>query len=92
MCRRFAIDLSARTHHGALLDCQLLSEVYLELMGGRQTSLNLTKTPNLNIGTKKENSKKSHNIYKIKITEKDIQEHKGFIADLKKALWHKVDY
>lgn len=41
LCRRFAIDLSARTKHGALLDAELLADVYLELMGGRQAGLAL---------------------------------------------------
>ncbi len=41
LCRRFNIDLSARTLHGALLDAQLLAEVYLELLGGRQRGLEL---------------------------------------------------
>ncbi len=39
LCKRFNIDNSARTLHGALLDAQLLAEVYLELMGGRQAGL-----------------------------------------------------
>ena len=42
LCRRFAIDLSARTTHNALLDCRLLADVYLELTGGRQRGLSLT--------------------------------------------------
>lgn len=41
LCRRFAVDASARTVHGALLDCQLLAEVYLHLLGGRQADLGL---------------------------------------------------
>jgi DNA polymerase-3 subunit epsilon len=41
LCRRFEIDLSARTKHGALLDCELLAAVYLELLGGRQTTFDL---------------------------------------------------
>jgi len=47
LCRRFAIDLSARTTHNALLDCRLLAEVYVELTGGRQRGLSLAtaKTP-----------------------------------------------
>lgn len=44
LCRKFEIDLSARTLHGALLDAQLLADVYLELMGGRQVSLLEEKT------------------------------------------------
>jgi len=39
LCRRFNIDNSSRTLHGALLDADLLAEVYLELTGGRQTGL-----------------------------------------------------
>lgn len=39
LCRRFGIDNSARDYHGALLDSQLLAEVYLELIGGRQPDL-----------------------------------------------------
>lgn len=39
LCRRFSIDLSARTTHNALLDCRLLAEVYIELTGGRQRGL-----------------------------------------------------
>lgn len=47
LCRRFAIDISARTTHNALLDCRLLAEVYVELTGGRQRGLLLAtaKTP-----------------------------------------------
>lgn len=41
LCRRFAIDLSARATHNALLDCRLLAEVYVELTGGRQRGLML---------------------------------------------------
>jgi len=42
LCRRFAIDNSSRTKHGALLDTELLADVYLELVGGRQAGLELT--------------------------------------------------
>jgi DNA polymerase-3 subunit epsilon len=41
LCRRFNVDGSARTRHGALLDAELLAEVYLGLMGGRQPTLGL---------------------------------------------------
>ena len=42
LCRRFGVDNSGRAKHGALLDSELLAEVYLELMGGRQPDLALT--------------------------------------------------
>ncbi len=41
LCKRYGIDLARRTFHGALLDSELLLDVYLELTGGRQTSLGL---------------------------------------------------
>ena len=41
LCRRFGVDLSVRTKHGALLDAQLTAQIYLELVGGRQTRLKL---------------------------------------------------
>jgi DNA polymerase-3 subunit epsilon len=44
LCKRFGVDNSQRTKHGALLDAELLAEVYLELIGGRQHGLELTAT------------------------------------------------
>jgi DNA polymerase-3 subunit epsilon len=43
LCKRFGVDNSSRTYHGALLDSQLLAEVYLELIGGAQPDLILEK-------------------------------------------------
>jgi len=45
LCRRYGIDNSRRDKHGALLDSELLAEVYIELIGGRQTALSLTTQP-----------------------------------------------
>ena len=45
LCRRFGIDNSARTLHGALLDSEILAEVYLELIGGRQPDFALNADP-----------------------------------------------
>jgi len=45
LCQRFSIDNSKRSLHGALLDAELLSEVYLELIGGRQASIELNAGP-----------------------------------------------
>lgn len=42
LCRRFGIDNSSRTLHGALLDSEILAEVYLELIGGRQPDFGLS--------------------------------------------------
>ena len=58
LCKRFNIDLSRREKHGALLDAQLLAEVYLELTGGRQSSFRLAAS---------EKNKKSHSSENINI-------------------------
>ncbi len=42
LCKRYSIDNSARTKHGALLDSELLAEVYLQLIGGQQAALDLS--------------------------------------------------
>ena len=47
LCARYGIDSSARTLHGALLDAQILAEVYLELLGGRQATLALSALPSI---------------------------------------------
>lgn len=46
LCKRFKIDNTMRTKHGALLDAQLLAEIYVELTGGRQRSFILSETEN----------------------------------------------
>jgi DNA polymerase-3 subunit epsilon len=50
LCRRFNIDLSVREKHGALIDAGLLAEVYLELIGGRQTRLHLAPSDANRVG------------------------------------------
>ncbi|SMC89265.1 DNA polymerase III subunit epsilon [Rhizobium sp. RU36D] len=44
LCRRYGIDNSHRTKHGALLDSELLAEVYIEMLGGRQATFGLSQT------------------------------------------------
>lgn len=45
LCKRFSIDLSVRDKHGAEIDCALLAEVYVELLGGRQPGLDFAAGP-----------------------------------------------
>jgi DNA polymerase III subunit epsilon len=47
LCKRYGVDVSKRTKHGALVDSELLAEVYLELLGGRQIALTLPKADNV---------------------------------------------
>jgi len=66
LCRRFDIDLSDRSFHGALLDSQLTASVYLELKGGKQFSMNLAPEKEANgkakfIKANTEKTKKNYN-------------------------------
>ena len=91
LCRRFSIDISGRKIHGALLDSQLLAEVYLELMGGKQATLELSAPSKKKIA-KNPGAQKAIIVSKIKATEEEIKLHKTFVKNLKNPLWQKMDY
>lgn len=90
LCKRFAIDLSSRTKHGALLDAELLADVYLELCGGRQASIHLfdgkatTKAAAAEEARRLEIPPRS-----FPVTEEELQAHAAFLTRLKNALWAK---
>ena len=92
LCRKFSIDISARTTHGAILDCQLLAEVYIELIGGKQTTLKFIEHDNNTTITNNKNSINTKDITKITISEKEIKSHKDFVKNLKNPLWKKLNY
>ena len=92
LCRRFSIDLSSRKIHGALLDCRLLSEVYLELMGGKQTTLEFLKPNKQNSASANRKPLNTQKIPIIRATEDEIKSHKEFSKKIKNAIWHKLDY
>ena len=92
LCRRFSIDLSERKVHGAILDCKLLSEVYLELIGGKQTKLELQKNQQEAHITKDKKTPISKEIHKIILAEEDIVSHKQLTKKIKNPLWEKLDY
>ncbi len=86
LCRRFAIDNSARTKHGALLDSELLADVYLELIGGRQAGLELTvaarATAALAAGGRTPRAARPHSP-----TEAELAAHAILVANLKDPIW-----
>jgi DNA polymerase III subunit epsilon len=87
LCKRFNIDSSARTHHGALLDSELLFEVYLSLTGGAQSSLELDR----NNHYIKSATKQYRPPREFKAKDDEIARHKEFIAKMKNSLWDKID-
>ena len=92
LCRRFKVDLSERDLHGALLDSRLLAEVYLELKGGKQFTMNLSKNDQATKGeilTKKNTNKK---IIKFFATEENINFHKKMVSEIKDPVWKIYNY
>jgi DNA polymerase-3 subunit epsilon len=91
LCKRFSIDNSNRTLHGALLDSELLAEVYLELLGGRQTGLTLgdDKTGAQSTQALDAKSKKAKREARVfEIPESELQAHNDMITTLgDKAIW-----
>tara|TARA_B100001059_G_C17829865_1_gene583883 strand:- start:827 stop:1486 length:660 start_codon:yes stop_codon:yes gene_type:complete len=84
LCRKFNIDLSKRTKHNALLDCELLREVYINLLDAREPKFNLlSSSSEQNILFSKEYNKRI-----IKISEVEIKKHKEFLKnELKKNFY-----
>jgi len=87
LCRRFEIDLSARTTHNALLDCKLLAEVYVELTGGRQRGLVLETEQGLAFA--QYDVPETRTPRQIAVSEEQLAAHAEFIAKLKEPVWLK---
>jgi DNA polymerase III subunit epsilon len=90
LCTRYGIDRSHRTRHGALLDAELLAQVYVELTGGRQIGLELaagvlgtseSETPSL-VRNREFRTPRPH-----APAEAELAAHKAFIATLNQPLW-----
>ena len=92
LCKRFKIDNSNRTLHGALLDSELLAEVYLELIGGAQ--------PDFMGPTAKEQEDKKQELTTVferqlrkarefNLTDDEVNQHKALLAKLKNPIWDK---
>ncbi len=97
LCRRFNVDLSKRTKHGALLDTELLCEVYIELMGGAQTGFSFgAEKKNQNEISEKIDLNSADSLKDKKILPKrdfslsddDLKAHQEFITNyIKNNLW-----
>ncbi len=86
LCRRFGIDNSARSTHGARLDAELLAEVYSELTGGRQAGLGLdtagAKAPPADAQPVSARAPRPH-----APTDEELEAHAELVKDLKKPIW-----
>ncbi len=86
LCRKFNIDLSRRTKHNALLDCELLREAYINLLGAKEPRLNLSS-----VSRNQNNSPNNNKIYNkkvLEITDLEIKKHKDFLkSEIKKNFY-----
>jgi DNA polymerase-3 subunit epsilon len=91
LCKRFAVDCTARTLHGALLDSHLLAEVYLELLGGRQRGLGLAAaSATLSVARSVWVVPVRPRALAPRLTAEERAAHAAFIAELgPSALWHR---
>lgn len=94
LCRRFDIDNSSRTYHGALLDSELLAEVYLELIGGRQHGMGLDKKKNAGARSKDDKNGKQREVKQARVFtahESELKSHQELLDKIggDDALWKK---
>jgi hypothetical protein len=84
LCSRYAIDNSRRTKHGALLDAELLAEVYIDLIGARQSQLILaTETRDVRAGGYGEMPRRVREApLAPRVTDEDRAAHRAFVATL----------
>lgn len=94
LCRRFGIDNSNRTLHGALLDSEILAEVYLELIGGRQPDFALATDPTDQSRGETGSTWRARprpTPLSSRLTESEAAAHAAFVAELgDDALWKKA--
>ena len=84
LCKRFNIDISKRIKHNALLDCELLREVYINLLDAKEPKFNLSN----NIVEQSTNKSKDYSKTIVKISDDEIERHKVFLKnELKKNFY-----
>ncbi len=88
LCRKFEIDTSIRVTHGALVDCYLLADVYINLLGGRQSGLAFENEDPNNDLAKEPLQREFHKARKFLPTDTEIEIHEAFLKTLNNPLWH----
>ncbi len=90
LCKRFGVDLSSRDFHGALLDARLLADVYLELMGGRQPDLVVTKSADVIITEAPVEATAQRSFRGARVHQPSPEEgaaHEAWLEKIKNPLW-----
>ena len=94
LCTRYGIDRSHRVKHGALLDAELLAQVYVELTGGRQIGLGLVESESVTIEASVVHfNSPAAAVHAVRpprphtATPEELERHREFIAGIEKAIW-----
>ena len=87
LCKRFNIDNSSRTRHGALLDSELLAEVYLELTGGRQVGLALLAEDRRTASGRQQGEKSFRAPRPHQPSAEELAAHDAFMSGIKDPVW-----
>lgn len=88
LCRRFSVDNSGRVFHGALLDCELLAEVYVHLLGGRQAALGFTLKTERGNGAAAAIERPLRPARPHEASAEELAAHAAFVAKIKDAIWN----
>jgi DNA polymerase-3 subunit epsilon len=90
LCSRYLIDNSHRTKHGALLDAELLAEVYIDLIGARQSQFVLAENHRTGSDAKADAPRRQRLMpLEIRLTDADREAHRQFVATLgDKSIWN----
>ena len=86
LCKRFSIDNSSRSFHGALLDAHLLALVYLELVGGKQQGFELSTKEIANEVIATDGTRRDTRNFAVK--DDELQAHARFLAKITKPIWN----
>jgi DNA polymerase-3 subunit epsilon len=93
LCTRFGVDRSMRVKHGALLDAQLLAQVYVELTGGRQIGLGLvadTDTSEVDVGGRSVTVREPRIARPHSAAHDELARHRAFVAKMANPLWSRL--
>lgn len=97
LCRKFGIDNSHRELHGAMIDTDLLADVYIELLGGKQPGLSLTETEQASANMTTHNAvpqagKTKRPMRQFTPSDDEKKAHQNFVDGLNDPLWKRLEH
>lgn len=91
LCRRFNINLSSRDKHGALIDAELLADVYIELSGGTQSNLDFSSPDSLSASIEARLMREKREPRVFNLSDEEKADHELFLKKIANPMW-KIEY